>query len=237
MTARALLWPTLTALPALVVLLALGFWQLERMQWKNELIGQRQAGLAAAPAELPTAAVDAGTLNFSRVHLSGRFLHDRELYVLNRNLKGVAGVHVITPFQRTGAEDGAVVLVNRGWVPNGRRAPASRPMGQIEGEIRVSGIVRTGTPGRGWLTPADDPAKGVWYAADAPAMAAALGLQAPNFIIEISNMDVPGSLPLGGQTRTELANNHLSYALTWFALAGALAVIYLLFALRLRRTD
>jgi len=62
-------------------------------------------------------------------------------------------------------------------------------------------------------------------------------VQVPNFIIEISSMDVPGGLPLGGQTRTEMANNHLSYALTWFALAGALAVIYLLFALRLRRTD
>ncbi len=237
MTPRALLWPTLTALPALVVLFALGFWQLERLQWKTELIGQRQTALAAAPTELPATLVHPETLNFSRVHLSGRFLHDRELHVLNRNLKGVAGVHVITPFRRTEAEGGAVVLIDRGWVPNDRRTPASRPMGQIGGDIRVSGIVRTGTPGRGWLTPADDPAKGVWYAADAPAMAAALGVQVPNFIIEISSMDVPGGLPLGGQTRTEMANNHLSYALTWFALAGALAVIYLIFVLRLRRAD
>ncbi len=237
MTFRPLLWPTVTALPALIVLLALGFWQLERLAWKADLIAQRQAALAAPPVELPGLVVQPEKLNFSRVRASGHFLHERELHVLNRNREGVAGVHVVTPFKRIATEGGGVVLVDRGWVPNARRAPETRMAGQIAGEIRLSGIVRTGTPGRGWLTPADDPAKGVWYAADAAAMARSLGLTAPDFIIEISKMDIPGELPIGGRTRTEIVNNHFSYALTWFALAGALTAIYLIFALRVRRSS
>ncbi|MCC7274174.1 MAG: hypothetical protein IT561_16020, partial [Alphaproteobacteria bacterium] len=46
-------WPSLIALPAIVVLIGLGVWQLQRHEWKAGLIAEREAAMAAAPTPLP----------------------------------------------------------------------------------------------------------------------------------------------------------------------------------------
>jgi surfeit locus 1 family protein len=70
-------------------------------------------------------------------------------------------------------------------------------------------------------------------------MAAAHGLSnvAP-FFIDADATPNPGGLPIGGLTVISFPNNHLVYALTWFALAAMVAggFCYLLYdQRRLRR--
>jgi surfeit locus 1 family protein len=84
--------------------------------------------------------------------------------------------------------------------------------------------------------PADDPAKNVWFSRDPAPIAKAYGLErvAP-VIVDADAADGKPGLPLGGQTRIRLANDHLQYALTWFALALVLAGVFGAYAVKRRK--
>lgn len=227
------LWPTLTTVPAVLVLLGLGGWQLQRLAWKEGLIAERAAGLAAAPLVVRSAADMKDGLEFRRVKLTGSFVHDGEMVVLSRTYRGQAGAHVVTPLRLA---RGGHVVVDRGWVPMGRIAAETRAGGQVRGAVEVVGIVRRGGRANSW-TPDNLPGSGVWYYLDPPAMAASAGLgPVPEFFVEAGPAPNPGGYPLGGQTRVSLVNNHLLYALIWFALAAAAVAIYVLYHLQQRRT-
>ena len=226
---HGLLWPSVLAALGVLVLLALGTWQLDRRAWKAGVIAERRAGLAAPAVPLPVAIPDPAALEYRRVWVEGRFAHDRELHVTSRFYRDKPGFHIVTPLLQA---DGGAVLVNRGWVPLNAKAPASRAAGQVEGPVRVEGVVRLSTA-PGWFTPANEPSHNLWFYPDVGQMAAAAGLArvAPVFV-EAGPAPNPGGLPIGGQTQIELPNDHLQYAITWYSLATAMAVIYGLFCHR-----
>ena len=219
---------TATALLGFVVLVGLGAWQLQRMDWKAELIALREARLAAPPVALPDDPADGAmaqdeiaALEFRRVTVSGVFLHDREMFFFATR-QGSAGFHVITPLRRTG---GGVVLIDRGWVPAGARPTWLRADGQLDGTVTVEGLIRS-SPRRGRFTPDNDPAKNTWFWFDFAAMAAHAGVTAPAFVVEAGPAANPGGLPIGRELRVTLRNPHLTYAIIWYCLALALAVIF-----------
>lgn len=214
----------IAAAPAVLVLVGLGAWQLQRLQWKTELLATIQQQMAAPPLDL--AAIDLGRLDelaWRRVTLTGAFDHDKEMILLARTRNKQAGAHVITPFR---ADDGRWLLVNRGWVPRAYEDPARRAQGQIAGTVSLDGVTRV-PPQPGGFTPDNVP--GQWYWIDIPAMAAAAGVALLPFIVEAGSNQNPGGLPIGGQTRVDIPNDHLGYAFTWFSLAAILIVIAALF--------
>ena len=214
-------------MPAFLALLGLGTWQLERLEWKTELIDFRRSQLAAPPAPLPAdlanAAPALAALEYRRVAATGMFLHDREIF-LAATRRGRAGFHVITPLRRDG---GSPVLVNRGWVPGRSRDATRRAAGQVGGVVTVEGVLR-GNGRRGWFTPDNDPAANYWFWRDLPAMTAFAGIDTGPVLIDAGPSPNPGGLPIGKEARIDLPNDHLGYAITWYSLAMALAVIYVL---------
>lgn len=197
---------------------ALGVWQVQRLSWKLDLIARVEARLQAAPVVAP-ATVSAAD-EYRRVRLEGRFLNDRETLVQAVTELG-GGFWVLTPLA---TDSGATVLVNRGFVPPERRDPASRAAGLIEGPVAVTGLLRLTEPGGGFLR-ANDPAGNRWFSRDVAAIAAARGLGGAGtpvaaYFVDADATPVPGGFPVGGLTVVRFANNHLVYALTWFALAG-----------------
>jgi surfeit locus 1 family protein len=211
---------------AIALFLALGVWQLERRAWKLDLIARVDARLAAAPvaapgpAAWPALAADAA---YARVEATGRFLHDRETPVLAVTDLG-SGYWILTPLETPAF----TVLVNRGFVPPDRRDSATRAGGQIGGEVTVSGLLRPSEPGGGFLR-RNDPGAGRWYSRDVAAIAAAASLPPPvaPYFIDADAAPNPGGWPRGGLTVVRFRNAHLSYALTWFALAAGLAMLTL----------
>lgn len=207
------------ALMVIACLLALGTWQVERLAWKRDLIARVEARLAAAPVEAPSAdiwsAIDAGRDEYRKVSISGTFLHAHET-LANAVTELGPGFWVMTPLQR---DDGSIVFINRGFVPGDRRDPATRSAGQIAGVTQVTGLMRMNEPG-GSLLQSNVPTDKRWYSRDVTAMAAAadLGTVAPYFI-DADATPNPGGLPVGGLTRIQFPNNHLVYAITWYALA------------------
>ncbi len=222
---RGPLWRAVFVCAAGAGLLALGTLQVHRLGWKTELIAAREASLARPPVALSRITRDRITPAFRRVRVGGEFLHDKEIRLGPRTLNGAAGWHVITPLRLIG---GGIVLVNRGWVPYGRKNPATRRAGLVKGPIRVEGLVRD-PPAPGWFTPDNVPSKGDWYYVEIAAMASHLGLDdvAP-YLIDAGPNPNPGGLPIGGQTIVRPPNNHLQYAITWYALAVVLLVIYII---------
>lgn len=198
----------------------LGIWQIQRLAWKQELIARVDARITAPPVPAPGPAqwdsiTPAGS-EYLRVTATGTYLNDKTALVQAVSVHG-AGYWVLTPL-RTDA--GFTVLVNRGFVPHEARARAARAAGEIEGPTRVTGLLRLTEPGGGFLR-ANDAAADRWYSRDVAAIGTArdLGPVAPYFI-DADATPNPGGLPIGGLTVVRFANNHLGYALTWFALAA-----------------
>ncbi len=222
---RQSVWRAVFVAVTLGALVALGAWQVHRLNWKNDLIAVREAALALPPLELSRNLPDADAVPFRRVRVRGEFLHRLEIQLGPRTHRGAAGYHVITPLRLAG---GGTVLVNRGWAPTQRRDPATRREGQTTGVVRIDGLVRP-PPAQGWVTPDNAPGKGDWYFIDIAAIASHLGLSdvAP-VMIEAGPAPNPGGYPLGGHTIVAPVNNHLQYAVTWFALAAVLLAIYII---------
>ncbi len=219
---RPLLWPTLIALPAFLILLALGFWQLERREWKLGLIAEMSAQIAEKP--VPLDSLSLRNDRFRPVRVTGRFDHAKEVYWFTIGPGGEAGYHVLTPLLREGKYS---VLIDRGFVPERLKEPAMRREGQIAGEVEIEGLVRYADR-RGPFTPADKPEQNIWFTRDPTAMAARTETN-PLIFVQAYAPPNPGGWPKAEPPAVTLTNNHLSYALTWFGLAGALFVIYLLY--------
>jgi surfeit locus 1 family protein len=225
---RPLLWPTVFSLPMLLICLALGAWQIERLFWKQDLIAQRQAAVAAAPAPLPKNLAEARAMEFRHVSDEGVFLNDKEIFLGAASEGGGQGYQILTPLLEPG---GRVVFVNRGYIPSELKDPAKRAIGQSAGTVRVEGLLRLPPAGRpNWFLPDNRPDLNYWFWVDLPAMSAAdkLDRVAP-FYIDADATPNSGGWPKGGVTRLTLPNNHLQYAITWFSLAVVLTVIYVLY--------
>jgi surfeit locus 1 family protein len=205
------------------LLIALGVWQLQRLQWKLALIASVERNLTAPPLTLAQA-LSMGTdgAQYHRVALDGRFENDKESYVFATDASGAPAYHVIVPFVTTRG----TLLVDRGIVPPWLRARAARRAGEIGGNARIVGVWRVPDP-PGLFTPAPDLANRTWYARDLAGIARAdrATLAAPA-VVEADSTANPGGWPKGGQTQVQFRNEHLQYAITWFALAAGLVAIY-----------
>lgn len=197
----------------------LGLWQVERRQWKLDLIERVEARLAAPPERVGYLSnlqrLPPRELEYRKVSVSGRFDHKQETLVEALTERG-PGYWVLTPLQRS---DGTL-LVNRGFVPPDRRRPEQRTAGQVEGEVTVTGLLRLTEPG-GRVLRSNQPAADRWFSRDVAAIAARRGLDdVPLLFLDANGVAVPGGLPVGGLTVVRFRNTHLIYALTWFALAA-----------------
>ncbi|HVH78802.1 MAG TPA: SURF1 family protein [Stellaceae bacterium] len=225
---RPKLIPTLFTVPGVLFLLALGVWQVQRLHWKEGLIAQRDAAVAAAPIAPPQALAEARTLEFHNIVAEGTFLNDKELYVAASSENGGAGYQVITPCKLA---DGRMIFVNRGFVPTELKDPAKRAAGQLAGVQSVVGLLRVPPASKpSFFLPDNRPDINLWFWVDLPAMAHADGIvDAVPFYLDADKTPNPGGWPKGGVTRLDLPNDHLQYAITWFSLAVALIVIYILY--------
>ena len=218
---RTAFWATLmVGLAIAASLVALGNWQLRRRVWKLDLIERVEARRAASPVAAPGPAtwprIDAAGFEYLKVEVSGRFRHDRETLVQAVTDYG-GGYWVLTPLE---TDRGFTLLVNRGFVPGERRAPATRAAGQVAGAVTVTGLLRLPEPGGAFLR-SNDPAADRWYSRDVAAIARARRLGGPvaPYFVDADARANPGGLPLGGLTQVRFRNQHLQYALTWYALA------------------
>jgi surfeit locus 1 family protein len=212
---------------ALVILIGLGVWQLQRLKWKEALLADI-ARAEAAPAQPLEPVLDGLAFRrneeFVRVKVTCRGLARApalELYSLREGQIGsrlISACHVVTGYYNS-------ILVDRGFIPD---TVTARPLPDASNTdpVEIVGVLRGGD--RGNFTTPPNTAKR-WFLHDAPRMAKALGADAPTAPLFLmaetsSNPDFKGLIP--APFPIDIPNRHLEYALTWFGLAGALAGVY-----------
>ena len=225
---RPFLWLTIVTLPAFLVLIGLGSWQLQRLQWKNDLISSFEVRSAADAIAIPAANDELDDLEFHSLALNGVCQHDMETFLTGRTYEGNAGFHVVTPLL---LDDGRIILVNRGWVSEDYRDPLKRTFSQIDGKTSVLGILRR--PGvKGYFVPENEPENGFWFTLVPSQINRHLGLgdtAIDQFYADALRTSDVVTLPIAAKTKLNLRNAHLSYAMTWYGIALALIGVYLAF--------
>jgi surfeit locus 1 family protein len=202
-----------------LLFIALGLWQIERRAEKSALISAVERRLSQPPVAAPgppdwpriTFRTDA----YRQVRIRGVFHHDQEVLVQAVTRHG-PGYWVMTPLE---TDAGWMVLVNRGFVSPEDRARSSRLAGEPQGEATVSGLLRITEPAGAFLH-ANDPMHDRWYSRDVVAIGRSRHLvRLASYFIDAGPTGDRGRQPIGGLTVISFSNNHLQYALTWFALA------------------
>jgi len=218
------------ALLLVAVFLGLGTWQVVRLQWKLDLIARVDARVHANPVAAPGAAkwaqVTKESDEYRRVRVSGHYLYQFTTPVQALSELG-SGFWLLTPFC---TDEGHIVFINRGFIPvadnkpgtyPGQRADAN-PCAAAGEKVVVTGLLRMTEPKGGFLRE-NDPATNRWYSRDVAMLTAARGLAnvAPYFIDAGKDQDPKGApeRAVGGLTVISFTNNHVVYALTWYALA------------------
>jgi surfeit locus 1 family protein len=235
----------ISVLAVFAVLVALGTWQLKRLQWKEALIAKIEQRINSPAVSLTDLAFQykGDEKDYRPVRLYGSYLHKYERAVYALDQQGRPGWHIYTPFvwgYRKVKENGEVfVFVNRGFVPDRLKDPSTRPNGQIETNHYIDGLIRLPAKQGGRFTPENDPAHNIWFWASFNEMRDSLpsGLQ-PNaepLFIDLRDADIKSDWPRPGTTRVNLPNRHLEYALTWYGLALALLSVYGFFLYGSRR--
>jgi len=231
--------PALAVLLGVMALISLGVWQVQRLHWKEAMLA-RIAALQGAPPE-PLGVVlnrlgeagrpEVGEVDFVRVQTACPTLQQTPTLRLYAVLGGVMGRRLITACPiRAGRF--RTLLVDRGFVPDETPVAGGPRQTAPPLDAPVIGVLRA-APQLGWLTPPSDAAKNDWRARDIPAMAKALGAPSPAPVFLMLETPRPQSgVPMPAAVPTDIPNNHLGYALTWFGLAAGLIGVYLASLLR-----
>ena len=217
--------PGVFGLVGVAILLGLGIWQVQRLQWKRGVLAEIEARITADPVPLP-ADPDPRDDRYLPVTAEGRFGNGR-LDVLASTRGEGPGFRVVQPFELA---DGRLILVDRGFVPEAARDAIATP----DGVVRLVGNLHWPDDSDAF-TPAPDLARSLVFARQVPVLAEALGTEPILLILrEALAEGWPEPQPVGTEG---IPNDHLNYAITWFSLALLWAgmTAYLLWRIR-RRT-
>lgn len=211
---------TIVCALAFVLLMSLGVWQVQRMQWKNGLIAQAEAAAALPPAP-PVEVLALHDPAFRKILIDCPGLATAPYVELQTIHEGQAGVRLISACRPT--DFPAEFLIDRGFVAEG--ISARPPVAASVAPFRVTAELREVPPPGPMALPVD---KGRFFARDTLGMARALGVADPDpntlFALTSSNPEWQALQPFAPPAA--FSNNHLGYALTWFGLALALVGFY-----------
>ena len=196
----------------------MGTWQLYRLQWKLELINEITFGLKSSPIEYSNSIKK----NYQRVNAIGKFDFEKQIYLYSLNDSGKPGYDVITPFRTNKNEN---VLINRGWI-NKKLKDNPSINSQVKSEQEIIGLLRE-IYKPNIFKPDNDLKENIWFSINLKDLKEATGVQFDEFVIFLE--DNQSKTPLPKKISIDVPNNHLKYAITWYAISISIIVYYLYF--------
>lgn len=232
--------PTLMTAALLPLLIGLGIWQLGRAEEKREIEQTVSRRMTAPPLEIDAArwqaihaGADVSTLAYRRVTMSGRFEVVHQYLLDNRTRNGIAGFQVLTAFIPGGADGG--VLVNRGWIPLGERRDRLPPLPAPSTLLRISGAFdapRKPPPLLGASGYEQRPWPKIVQRVELEPMSKQLGISLLPQVVLLDPDAAAGFVREWKPYYGISVQRHQAYAFQWFALATALAFIYIVVNLK-----
>lgn len=221
---------TMLVIAGAIVMVRLGFWQLDRQSQRNAINEKIDTRMAQPAVSLADAQFSPDELEYRRVEARGVYDPGGEIVLRNRALGGAPGVHILTPLRLSGGD--AAVLIDRGWLPMDLSRPEERrAYAPPPGEVVIEGIVRIpreGGPEDPPLRPGES-RQDAWFQVDIPRIAEQAGY--PLLPIYVEQQPTPGDIALPRRVATAGLGDgpHLSYAVQWFAFSAILLIGYVAF--------
>ncbi|EJF79159.1 hypothetical protein MCQ_00700 [Candidatus Bartonella washoeensis Sb944nv] len=214
---------------------ALGVWQIQRLNWKTNLITSAHQRIHLPPIKAPPKN-QWGHITFEKdeyrpVIITGKFLTNKNILV-TAVAQDTTGYWVLTPLQTA---DNTLTFINRGFIPMDARHNFQNPTqthmndtlpqdsSTNTEQTTIIGLLRMSEK-NGFFPRKNNPDNDLWYTRELPAMAQKLGLStvAPYFIDAGKKTATQANFPIAGLTVVHFRNNHLVYAITWFILAAGI---------------
>ena len=196
----------------------MGTWQLYRLQWKLELISEITFGLESSPIEYSNLIKK----NYQRVKAKGKFDFDKQIYLYSLNDNGKPGYDVVTPFR---TNKNVNVLINRGWINKELKNNPSINS-NIDSEQKIVGLLRK-IYKPNIFKPDNDLKNNIWFSINLEDFKETTGEQFSEFVIFLEDNQVKAPLPK--KISIDVPNNHLKYAITWYAISISIIFYYLYF--------
>ena len=196
----------------------MGTWQLYRLQWKVEIINEIKAGLNSSPIKYSNLVKK----NYQRVNIKGKFNFNEQIYLYSLNDKGKPGFDVITPFK---TENNDNVLVNRGWISKELKGKTIINT-KNNSEQKIVGFLRE-IYKPNIFKPANDIENNVWFSINLKEISKVTGKRFDEFVIFLE--DDQEKIPQPKKVSIDVPNNHLKYAITWYAISVSIIFYYLYF--------
>jgi len=198
----------------ILVFIALGSWQIIRLNWKNNLILEIENSLKNPPVELTKSNKE----NFLKIKTSGTIDFEKQIYLYNLNDSGTPGFEVINPIS-INDED---YLINRGWIPFEKKNTQEINIfngNNILGTLRLQGR-------KNIFKPDNDIKENYWFSLNRDDILKFTGKKFSKYVIYL---DGNYKFPKPKKITANISNNHKKYAITWFSLAISILLLYLLF--------
>jgi len=196
------------------VFIALGTWQIIRLNWKNSLILEIENSLKNPPVQLS----QSNKKNYLKIKTSGFVDFEKQIYLYNLNDTGTPGFEVLNPI----IVDGENYLLNRGWIPFEKKdTPGINILDQnyIEGTLKTQGR-------KNIFKPDNDIKENYWFSLNREDISKFTGKEFSKYIIYL---DGNYQFPRPKKITANISNNHKKYAMTWFSLAISILLLYLYF--------
>jgi Uncharacterized conserved protein len=198
----------------ILIFIALGVWQLYRLEWKLNLISEINNAISSDPIEFKSNNIK----NFQKVSFNGKINNEKIIYLYNLNEEGEPGFEIINPINIENKN----FLINRGWVKMDHKSKSF-----ITNNENFVGILREKSKSS-YFKPENDLLNNYWFKLEDNDLKKYTGLTFSKYIIYLYDSD-PTKIPKPKNISANLSNNHLKYALTWFSLAISIFLIYLYF--------
>jgi len=198
----------------ILVFIALGSWQIIRLNWKNNLILEIENSLKNPPVELN----QSKKKNYLKIKTSGFIDLDKQIYLYNLNDNGIPGFEVINPI----LIDNDNYLINRGWIPFEKKDSKEINFfdeNNIIGTLKLQGR-------KNIFKPDNDIEENYWFSLNRDDISKFTGKEFSKYIIYL---DGNYQFPKPKKITANISNNHQKYALTWFSLAISILLLYLYF--------
>tara|TARA_B100001029_G_C15030851_1_gene436845 strand:- start:144 stop:833 length:690 start_codon:yes stop_codon:yes gene_type:complete len=203
------------------LLIALGFWQLQRLEWKNSLLSKIEDNYNSITIDFPFLADDS-QFEYMRSNIYGNYLPDKLMFFYRFNLSGDSGFNVVVPFKTT---EGQIVYVDNGWIPYKYKDNFNIDFINELKYYNLSGVLIFKKE-RKYLIPENDYDENIWYLMNTDEMNLALGLSSSNYILKLVDQKYFKEFLIEFKP-TNIKNNHLQYAVTWFLMALFISIFYI----------
>lgn len=225
-------YATIFTILGVMILCALGLWQVKRLHWKVDILSDvDRAFEEVARGDISDFDLHEDILRDDFMiagRLRGAYLHDLSVLIQSRVYDRVPGYHVITPFRVSGYDD-QVVLVNRGWIPLEQERSDDFSMSEPVGDVEIAGMLVFSPPAR--YQPDNDLKRGIWYRIDIERFRDVMNIPHLSSKILYVGMEEGASddefpIPAMESLKSNIRNNHAQYAFFWFAMAIAMVGVY-----------